>query len=72
MKAILKEINKVTFQVRKTLFNYYIEQCKMIHLVAFMQWRLYFFQSSCKGEEAEERNKLLKSMIDSILDRLFE
>lgn len=55
MKAILKEINKVTFQVRKTLFSQYIEQCKIIHLVAFMQWRLFFFKSSCKGEEAERR-----------------
>ena len=53
-------------EVRNQILCLYIEQCKLHHLLAFMQWRLHF-----SNKVASDKNKeLLVEMIESIQNKL--
>lgn len=59
MTRILFEVRKVNSKVKHYLLENYINECKVMHALAFLQWRLYFSKgrvtsdSSCQMEESE-------------------
>ena len=60
MKNIVKELGKVPLEVRSYLLSKYAEQCKLLHLVAFMQWRLYYCKSNKNHETIDNFKKKKK------------
>ena len=59
MTRLLFEIRKTNKAVKHYLLENYINECKVMHALAFLQWRLYFSQgrknseSSCQMEQHE-------------------
>ena len=50
MKKILNEIHKIKPKIRDYVIKEYITQCKLRHIIAFMEWRKHFASMTRKSK----------------------
>ena len=50
MSALIKKLKKVQPNIRKALFEFYIQKCNALYSIAFFQWRKMYFENKESDE----------------------
>jgi hypothetical protein len=57
------EFSKVPKKIRDAMLKRYIDQCKGVYNIAFMQWRL-FYPTKCEYADEEELKEIIMGRVE--------